>query len=132
MDRVGSQNFMDGMPGSHPASRNASLHGGTAFFSSPKKEGGGDTVPMMEGKHLGPNFARKMNQYGQNSFSGAVAKKYLMQMGIPVEQIDSIFEDAALLVEHQDLVAAAVLQWAKEREGAPRGAGRARARADCA
>jgi len=118
MDRNGSQNFMDGMPGSHPASRNASLHGGNAFSSTPIKE---DAVMdalaiSMEGKHLGPNFARKMNQYGQNCFSGAVAKKYLMQMGVPVSVIDRVFEDATILAEHQDLVAAAVLQWAKERE----------------
>ena len=70
----------------------------------------------MEATHLGPNFARNLHSYGQNSFSGAVAKKYLLQVGIPLVDVGHVFADASLLEEYADLVAAAVLQWARERE----------------
>lgn len=117
-EHVSTQAFLDSMPGSHPASRNNSLHGGTMWNAN----GNGRVKTIeedslgMNGKHLGPVFARKMASYGQNAFTGAVARKYLTQVGMSLTDVDRVFQEAALLTEHQELVAAAVLQWAKERE----------------
>jgi len=110
-----SQEFMDRMPGSPanslPNSRNNSLRAGAAFFAAiPEVSSGQDT------KKLGPKFAREMHQYGENCFTGAVAKKYLLDAGIPADKVEAVFEDAALLGEYKDQIASAVLAWAKERE----------------
>ena len=106
------QEYMDKMPGSPsnslPSSRNNSIRAGVAFT-------GMDSSPSaMVGK--GPVFARMMQEYGQTCFTGAVAKKYLTFAGIPEKDQTELWNNAALLLEHKDAVAAAVLQWAKEHE----------------
>jgi len=110
--RVASQEFMDKMLGSpsNTSSRTNSIHGGNAYETRRQDASG------MNDKKLGPNFARKMHEYGENCFAGAVAKKYLVMAGLPVSLVDTVFSDAQVLVQHKDTVAAAVLQWAKERE----------------
>ena len=70
----------------------------------------------QDARGLGPKFAREMHQYGENCFSGAVARKYLIEAGVPADKCESVFEDSALLLEYKDVVAMAVLAWAKERE----------------
>ena len=110
MQRKNSRDFLDKMAGSPanslPSSRNNSLRAGTQFAAIP------ETQSSQSERKLGPNFAQRMHEYGENCFTGAVAKQYLTQAGVPADKIDAVFDNAALLVEYKDLIAAAVLQWA--------------------
>jgi len=110
-----AQEFMDKMAGSPATSRDSSLRAGNAYTAAAALTGLPETAGMDD-KNLGPVFARRMHEYGENCFTGAVAKRYLTAMGLPVSLIDIVFTDAEKLVEHKDTIAAAVLQWAKERE----------------
>ena len=110
-----AQEFMDKMAGSPATSRDSSLRAGNAYTAAAALTGLPETAGMDD-KNLGPVFARRMHEYGENCFTGAVAKRYLTAMGLPVSLIDMVFTDAEKLVEHKDTIAAAVLQWAKERE----------------
>jgi len=105
---------MDKMIGSPAVSRENSLRSGSLYPAAAAMSIA--EHPGMDGKNLGPVFARKMSEYGQNCFTGSVARRYLLQAGLPASLVETVFNNAELLVEHQDTVAAAVLQWAKERE----------------
>jgi len=104
---------MDKMAGSPATSRDSSLRAGNAFIPNPPIPELAERVTELA---LGPVFARNMEKYGENCFQGAIAKKYLMMMGLPSSLVEVVFSDASILLEHKDTVAAAVLQWAKERE----------------
>ena len=85
------------MPGSpahsNPSSRNNSIHNRNYFSTIP------EVTSNQDQRKLGPKFAREMHQYGENCFTGAVAKKYLIEAGVPTDKIDFVFEDSAVLLQ---------------------------------
>lgn len=44
----------------------------------------------MEHSHLGPIFSKNFDRYGQNVFTGAVAKKYLLKAGVPLSEVQKV------------------------------------------
>ena len=63
---------------------------------------------------IGPSFMEAMDQYGNKCFTGIVAKKYLLAAGLAPDMVEKVFEDRECLKKFKDVVAKAVLSWAKD------------------
>ncbi|KAL1505117.1 hypothetical protein AB1Y20_008876 [Prymnesium parvum] len=70
------------------------------------------TTPSGDRLQLGPSFLHFTESYGKNCFSGAVAKKYLLEAGLSDGMELKVFQETALLEQHKDTVAKAVMKWA--------------------